>query len=189
MSVLFNNSTCFAPSPLQPACNSTLNYYRIKKCLPSISEIVNCNPLPVSCLNNAVYVVIQLVLLNSMRCSELLNITVNDLLKPSIFLVRGLKKSYSYSITIPMDRLNQKILSVMPKGTRLFPFTYTKVYRSMKAAGLGIDIPTRINQAVTHRSRYELASKLSLLNERENVTPLLHHKSPRTKEFYCQGSK
>ena len=181
----FSVLTRSASSPLQAARNTTLNYLAISEQLPPITELISCNPAAVSVLFPGVRVVIQLLLLNSMRCQELLNVTAGDELKPSMFLVYGLKRSYSYSVHIPITSSNTLALSLLPSDARLFPFSYHSIWRAMSNAGLGLNVLSRVNRLVTHRSRYELAAKLVQLNERSKVTPLLRHKSKRTRNYYC----
>lgn len=175
---------CSASSPLHSAGKSTMNYYDIRNSLPPVQEVVNCNPVPFQVMNPGVQVVVLLVLVNSMRCQELLNICVGDEIKPSLFLVHGLKRSYSYAISIPISPANRAALGGMNAQERLFPYTYHFVWRSMCRAGLGLSVVTRVNRVVTHRGRYDLAEKLNELNERSEITPLLHHKSKRSKQHY-----
>lgn len=179
-----HSRTCSAPSPFQASLNNTLDYLHLVNELPPIQNLVRCNPVPFSTLRPAAQAVILLVLYNSMRCQELLNIKVKDEVKPSLFLVHGLKKSHSYTVHIPITGHNRKLLDSCLGDLNLFPFDYHFIWRSMCRAGLPLSISTRVNRMVTHRARYELASKLELLNERSNITSLLRHKSKKTKSYY-----
>jgi hypothetical protein len=174
-------------APLHFACNNTLYYYTINHALPAIDTIIKTNPVPFSCLSHGVQVIIKLVLLNSMRVTELLQITSSDEIKPSMFISRGLKKSNSYLVHIPIDPYNRRILDKLPERTPLFQWSYNQVYRAMCNAGLPLCITTRVNRCVTHRGRYDLAQKLEALNDTANVTPLLHHKSSTSAAYYLRA--
>lgn len=184
MSKCNKNRLRSVPSSLHLAGNTTLYYLSICNVLPSVRELVGSGENSETVLFPGVRLVIQLVLMNHMRISECLDICVQDEIKPSIFLVRAKKKGHNYSIHIPIDYRNRKVLNSLHPGAFLFPFSYHFVWRSMVKAGMSIRVSTRVNRIVTHRGRFDLAGKLIHLNQRENITPLLHHKSKKSKEFY-----
>lgn len=172
------------PSPLLAARNTTLYYNSISTGLPTVSSIVGSEENSEMCLNPGVRLVIQLILMNHMRISELLELCPGDEIKPSMFLVRAKKKGYNYSIHIPIDERNRYILGRMHPSQCLFPFSYSFVWRGMVKAGMSLRVTTRVNRVVTHRGRFDLATKLNQLNEKENITPLLHHRSAKSKQYY-----
>lgn len=183
-------STLSVPSPLNLGRNTTLFYLDVCNQLPSVRELVGSVDNSEMVLYPGVRACIQLVLMNHMRVSECLDIFAKDEIRPSLFLVRAKKNGFNYTIHIPIDGRNRKILSSMLPCTRLFPFSYHFVWYSMVKAGMGLSVSTRVNRVVTHRGRYDLAEKLVQLNEKENITPLLHHKSKKSKFFYLpKGAK
>lgn len=101
-----------------------------------------------------------------------------------MFLVHGKKRSHDYMIHIPFGDDNLKLVQATPGKTLLFPYTYNSVWRAMCRAGMSVAVTTRVNRIVTHRARYELADKLRELDERNSITPLLHHKSSKSKYHY-----
>jgi len=119
-----------------------------------------------------------------MRVSECLDLCAKDEIKPTIFLVRAKKKGVNYTIHIPISDRNRNVLNVFIPGQRLFPFDYHYVWRSMVKAGMSLRVTTRVNRVVTHRGRFDLAGKLVQLNERDNITPLLHHRSKKSQQYY-----
>jgi hypothetical protein len=173
-----------APSPLVSACKYSLIYSAVNQLLPPVRDLCKVNEVPFGCMHPGVQVVVKLVLLNSMRCTELLLIRVKDEIKPTMFLARGLKRSSSYLVHIPIDPGSRSLLSSLPGSQALFPWTYIQVYRAMIAAGLALNIVSRVNQIVTHRGRYDLADKLQALNDLPSLQPLLHHKSAASASYY-----
>ncbi len=182
-----NPNTVPAPAPLQPVRNSTLNFLELGYTLPSIKNLVHVNSDAEYTLNRGVRAAIQLTLLNNMRISECLNIKSNDEIKPSIFLVRAKKKGINYSIYIPISGSNRVLLDEQTTPFKLFPFTYHFIWYSMVKSGLSLRVSSRVNRVVTHRGRFDLAAKLEELNQRANITPLLHHKSKSSKKYYLPG--
>lgn len=177
-------------SPLEVAVNSTLYYLSLAGQLPSVKSLVGGRENSEMVLFPGVRVVIQLILLYHMRVSECLDLCAKDEIKPTLFLVRAKKRGAAYSIHIPIDSRNRTALDGFSPGQRLFPFDYHYIWRSMVKAGMSLSVRTRVNRIVTHRGRYDLAEKLVILNERSNITPLLHHKSKKSMEYYLpEGSK
>ncbi len=173
-----------ASSPLQVACNTTLYYLSLGRRLPTVKSMVGVE-------NNAEYVlfpgvrlVIQLVLLYHMRVSECLEICAKDEIKPTLFFIRAKKKGANYTIHIPIDDRNRTLLDRFAPDQRLFPLSYHRIWRSMVSSGMSMRVSTRVNRIVTHRGRFDLAEKMVKLNERANITPLLHHKSAKSLEYY-----
>lgn len=178
----------FASSPLQFARNTTLYYLSICNQLPSVKSLVGTHDNSEYTLYPGVRLVIQLVLMYHMRISECLDIRVKDEVKPTIFLVRARKRGVNYSIHIPIDDRNRAILLDSEPSKLLFPFSYHWVWRCMVRAGMSMRVTNRINRVVTHRGRFDLAGKLQQLNDISNITPLLHHKSSKTRDYYLPGS-
>jgi integrase len=173
-----------APSPLQHARKSTLYFLAIGNALPAVSSLVKCNDNSEHCLFPGVRVAIQLIILNHMRVGELTQVKKCDEIRPSMFFIKGIKRSHSYSIHIPIDSRNRAILDSMPFSQLLFPFTYQYIYRSMLSAGMSYRVRSRVNRVVTHIGRFDLADKLHLMNLRSSVSSLLRHKSKSSASYY-----
>ena len=175
-------------SPLHASGNTTLYYLSICNQLPSVKSLVGTTENSEYTLFPGVRLVIQLVLMYHMRISEVLDIRVKDEVKPTVFLVRARKRGVNYCIHIPVDSRNRSILLSCDPGQRLFPFSYHWVWRCMVRAGMSMRVTTRVNRVVTHRGRFDLAGKLQRLNDISNITPLLHHKSTKTRDYYLPGA-
>jgi hypothetical protein len=172
------------PSPLDTAVNSALHYYDISQALPSVKSILGTTDNSEYCLSPIVRAVLQLVLVYHMRIGELLSITAGDEIIPSSFLVRALKGSTDYTIFIPLSARNRMLLDTFHPSHILFPVTYHTVWRQITNAGCGMRLRWRLNRSVTHSGRYKLAEKLTHLNERSRIGPLLHHKTITSSEYY-----
>lgn len=183
------NRNSSATPPLQVACNTTLYYLELGSRLPSVKSMVGTSDNAEMVLNPGVRVVIQLVLMYHMRVSECLDVCARDEIKPTIFLIRAKKRGANYTIHIPVGDRNRTILDHFTPGQLLFPFSYHKIWRSMVAAGMSMRVTTRVNRIVTHRGRFDLAEKLVKLNETSNITPLLHHKSPKSMDYYLPSGE
>lgn len=176
--------TCSVPPPDQSSRSSSLYYKDLVNKLPAVSSLVPCNDNAEKGLRDGIRAVIQIVLFYHMRCAECLDIKFKDMIKPSLFLVHGKKRSNDYTVHLPIGRCNEDLVRQGPGETLLFPFTYNSIWRGMVNAGMSIAVTSRVKRIVTHRARYELAAKLELLNERASITPLLRHKSEKSKEYY-----
>ena len=181
-----NPRFCSVPTPDQASRRNTLYYKDLVSGLPAVSDLVPCNKNAERGLYDGARVVIILIIMNHMRCAECLEIKFKDMIRPFMFLVRGKKKSNDYSIHIPLGGNNLKTVLTGDKDARLFPFTYNSIWRAMCTAGMSVAVTSRVKRIVTHRARYELSDKLAELNRRASITPLLRHKSQKSK-FYYEG--
>jgi len=179
-----NDRAFYAPAPLQTASNSTLNYLAVSNRLPGIGEVALCPEGAEKCLCPGHRVVIQIILAYSMRSAELLRLTMRDMLKPTVFLVKGAKRSYAYTIMIPFSDDEMKALVKIGIDEPIFPFTYHQIWRGMKRAGMSVSVKGRINDIVTHRGRYDLADKMQELNLVSDIQGCLRHKSGKSKDYY-----
>lgn len=190
-----NNSRKSVPSPSAPsldkyAVNSALDYYQVGNCFPPVCESVGTKDNSESTLSWGVRSVIRIVLFYHMRCTELLLLTKIDEIRPSLFLIQGLKKSHSYTVHIPLSPANRTALKSFDIYQPLFPFSYHTIWRKMKTAGMGLRVSSRVNSIVTHRGRFDLADKLERLNLRAGITGCLHHKSESSLSYYLpEGAK
>jgi hypothetical protein len=184
-----SSSTCSSsvPAPLHSACNNTLYYYSISTLLPAVEDLCCMPPGSAFGLPPGIRVVLQLTFLYCSRISEILNINSDDELRPSLFLVKGKKRSADYTVHIPIDGVNRTAISSSAVPFKLFPFTYMQVYRAALRSGLSIAVEGRRNLAVTHRSRYELARSVSELNKVTSLQDILRHRSPASQGFYLRG--
>lgn len=178
-----NRNSSVSP-PLDVALNTTLYYLELGNSLPSVKSIVGTKDNAETVLNPGVRVVIQLVLLYNMRVSECLELRAVDEIKPTIFFVRAKKGGANYTIHIPISDRNRKALAAFRPLQLILPFSYHTIWSSMVKAGMSMRVTTRVNRIVTHRGRFDLAAKLVKLNERSAITPLLHHKSAKSLEYY-----
>ncbi len=173
-----------APSPLQFARNTTLNYYELGNALPSVSSVVGCELGPEMSLSPLMRAVVRLCISNSMRISETLAIRRIDECSPSMFAVRGKKKSFSYTVQVPISPINRTALDSFEPQQLLFPCTYHALWAAMVRVGMSLRVTSRVNRIVTHRGRYSVAQKLAELNRREDIQGTLHHRSPKSTQYY-----
>ena len=179
-----NPRNCSVPTPDQASRSSTLDYKAMGEGLPAVSDLVPCNKNAERGLYAGTRIVIQLVIMNHMRCSECLEIKFKDMIRPFMFLVRGKKKSNDYSIHIPLGGGNLNTILTGDNSALVFPFSYNSIWRAMCRAGMSVAVTSRVKNIVTHRARYELSDKLEELNARASITPLLRHKSKNSKTYY-----
>lgn len=175
---------CTVTAPDQLVGSESIVYLPVANQLPAIHSFVPCNKNAERYLNSGIRVVIQLVLMYHMRCAECLDIRYRDMYRPFMFFVGGKKSSRDYSIHIPLGHANLSTVLKYKDSTRLFPYAYNTIWRAMVNAGMSVGVTSRVNRIVTHRGRYDVADKLVELNKRASITPLLRHKSDKSKAHY-----
>lgn len=174
-------------APLQNSVNTTLDYLPLLSRLPDLQNLLPCKQAAVSRLSVHNRAILTLVSLYNMRVSELLSLTIGSMIKPSVFLVQALKHSFAYTVMIPLSPEETESLLVRGRDTKLFPYTYHSLWLAMKRTGLSWSVEFRANQIVTHKSRYDLAAKLSLLDRMNDIQGCLHHRSPASTDYYVRS--
>lgn len=175
---------CSVPSPLDTGVKNTLDYYTIGNELPSVSSVVGSPEGQEMCLSPVMRAVLRLCISNSMRIGETLAIRRIDEVVPSKFLVKGQKRSASYTVWIPMSALNRKTLETFGPHQVLFPTSYHSIWRAMNRVGMSTRVTGRVNNIMTHIGRYSLADKLQKLNRTAEIQDALHHRSPKSTQYY-----
>lgn len=172
------------PSPLDAVVNSTLDYYTMGNELPAVGDVVGCEIGPELCLSPFIRAILRLCISNSMRIGETLAIRRIDEIAPSKFFIKGKKKSCSYTIHIPLSPCNRQALDLFKPRQLLFPCSYHTIWRNMCRVGMSYRVTSRVNSIKTHIGRYTLAEKLLELDRREEIQDALHHRSPKSTQYY-----
>jgi len=120
------------------------------------------------------------------RISEILGLRWADEVSPGIFLIRGSKKSRSYTIHFPASEWPQFQLC---KGhTHLFgSMDRTTVWRTFKKAGIFCTPPGNKKRAVTHSLRHEFAKAVQRIdNDPKIIQDSMRHNSIKSQEYYLK---
>lgn len=173
-----------APSPDDSAVKYTLDYLFLREELRFFFLFFRTSGISFFYLFPGFQVFFFILFHNSMRASELLAVTAGDELSPSLFLVRGRKRSRGYTVTIPITGVNRLAVDGMPASQRLFPWDYHTIWRAGKRSDIAVNVPGRKTQIVTHKGRYILANALQERGKSDEITSLLRHKSAKSKNYY-----
>jgi len=131
----------------------------------------------------------QLMADYSMRASELLSIRLSDNVRGNVFLVRGKKRSRSYTIVIPGRWLCRPGRKDPRWQQFLFPFTYNSLYKWFCRTGVGGPRPGRKTNIRTHVNRYLMANAVLDIGDGDAASDALHHNSKRSLSYYTSKER
>lgn len=134
--------------------------------------------------NDILNLIILLQYYYGMRISEVLNIRISELKIGRFCIVKGLKGSHD--ILISDDLLIDVLTYYKNIGLEVFEgISRFYVYREFKKMGIQINGGGKVNLAVTHSFRHNLAKDLRDSGYKdEDVTLALHHKSKSSQKNY-----
>lgn len=121
---------------------------------------------------------------NGLRISEVLNLTLGDKLKDGSVIVKGRKGSNSRRILLPHNAWHNWAWRVENPLLPLFPTNYGKVYRAAERVGLRVKFKGYMRARVTHLGRHGVADMLSETGNSEAVQSCLGHKSANSGDWY-----
>jgi len=123
------------------------------------------------------------------RISEILGIMWQDEISPGVFLIRGSKKSRSYTIHFPDE---ERLKFQLCKGhTHLFgSMDRTTVWRTFKKAGIFYTPPGNNNKAVTHSLRHAFARAVQRVdNDPKVIQDSMNHNSIKSQSYYLRNKR
>lgn len=173
------------PSTQDSTRNSTKYCYKPPADYPTIKDILDSKVIKEEYLSSVARAALQVSFLNASRISEILSLRVLDVIGYDIVLVRGAKRSASYTIFLP-GLTNQLILmEVTDVETKLFPIKYKQLWREAKRANISHRRPNRGNSVVTHWARYHSVQKAKIRGfSSRDQSDLLRHRSGASLSYY-----
>lgn len=174
------------PSPLDRARNSTSNYYSPREPLEYIAPALAVPYDRVTLVGRRELAALYVITTWSMRASEYLSATTDDLLGRDRLLIRGKKRSQNYMILLPGVDAQLAPSGISRPGRLVAGTTYQRVFRACVRLMYGSVQAGHINQSRTHAGRYIMAHQL-MRTDSQAVSDLLHHRS-RTSAHYYTGA-
>ena len=120
----------------------------------------------------------------SMRIAELLNLTWADHLGNGQFIVRGLKKSRSYTVWLPVVEIPADVTAQCVRPGYVVQVGYKTVWAWCRRVGIGTTPHGRKTPARTHAHRYHTARAVMAVAGKRAAGETLHHRSQRSVESY-----
>lgn len=118
------------------------------------------------------------------RVSELLSLRPCDCLKGNLFLVRGKKRSRSFTITVPGLWLSRPSKKDGRWQVPIFTYTYDYLYKWSTRIGIGGTRPGRKTFVRTHTARYVVAQSVFEIAGEKAAGDCLRHNSRKSVSFY-----
>lgn len=172
------------PSSVILARNSTSYCYSPPTDYPSINDLLGCNSVSYNLLSPKVRAVLQVSFVNLSRISEVLSLTVANVLPPDRVFCKGSKKGSSYLIFLPGLSSQLARLGSVPDSTLLFGISYMQCYRGCLRAGIRLQGVDSVNTPRTHLFRYVFAKGHSDHLTASVLRDLLHHRSINSQLYY-----
>lgn len=172
------------PSPLHRACNTTQYNYKPGQYFPTIRSLLGHASVNPEFMHPIARAVCRVALVYFSRVSELLRLTINDIINPDRVFCSGLKHSHSYLIYLPGITKQVSALSSSDASLRIFPISYVKCYRSYVRAGIRLSVPNRKNVARCHIGRYQVSSLASKGYSKDALSDVLHHRRKSSISYY-----
>jgi integrase len=122
--------------------------------------------------------------IHSMRISELLELTVDDDLEQGRFIIKGRKRSRSYTVYIPELIPIVKELKTTANDRRVFRCDYKWIWEWCRRCGVGFTPEGHVNCARTHAHRYQTAERVSSRAGNTAAGDVLHHRSRSSVDYY-----
>jgi integrase len=184
MTLLRNHSGL---SPLGFACNSPVFCYRHPEHLQKGYFTYKTGQKQVVTPPEVCRTLQKLLSTYGCRISELLCLTVGDIIRDDLVLVKAAKNSIPYVISLPELSLQLEGFGPNDKKTKIFPVTYNFVYRWCVRCGYSRKFEGRRNQSVTHLGRHCFAADVGAIANKSTVGNTLHHRSSRSVEYYLHS--
>ncbi len=119
-----------------------------------------------------------------LRISEVLNITIKDIIKPDRIYIHGLKGSRGGIIYLPglSNQINNEI--GIKQTDKLFNISYNKCYRNYVKAGISYKKVDSINTMRCHAHRYQVNDLFKKGYSKNDLGDILKHKSHKSISYY-----
>jgi len=137
-------------------------------------------------LPDAVLAILYICAIHCMRISELLLLRARDYLGEGRWLVRGLKRSRSYTIWLNTLAFNTPLKSALKDNRPIIEFPYKYVWSWCRRAGIGTTPAGRSTVARTHAHRYLTAKKVASVAPDAAASDVMHHNSKRSLQNYTK---
>lgn len=179
--------TLSGTSPSSRGRNNPMEYYHPGPSVPTLESLAGTPYEVENRINPRVSAALRIVLSNSMRACEYLQLTSADVMTNDRVIVRGAKGSGSYIIHLPdVSRQFRRVptdLTPRPLGN----VTYSQLYKACVICGIGTQYLGHVNMSRTHKARYELVSELKDICDNRVLSDCLHHRKDSTIKYYGAG--
>ncbi len=177
-------STLSGSSSLARARNSTLYCYRPPDNFPSVQYLLHDFSINEKLMHPNARTVCIICLLYFCRISEVLRLTVKDVLHPDRALCIGSKRGSSYVVFLPGLSYQLHNCGSISPSSSLFPISYLQCYRSYVRAGIRLRVSGGKNYRRSHIGRYAVSDLFDKGVEKTTLGDLLHHKSKSSILYY-----
>lgn len=175
-----------AISPLSCARNTTKYYYKTPDFWPSLKVLIGDEYVQEHRMHPVAKSAVKVAFLYILRISEVLQLTVGDVVTADRVICRGKKKSRSSLLWLPDIKSQLTYFPGATADTRLFPVTYLQCYRSCVISGIHTIRQEMKNKAATHLSRYVFAQYVSKDLSASELQDLMKHNNINSQSFYLQ---
>ena len=159
-------------------------YYNHLKHLSPLSILFPIQSQALNLLNTARASALTVCLFYGVRVNEVLSLTVREVLTGSRVYIKPSKGSGTRILYLPTLSEQLEDFSPLTPETRLFPFTYSQIYRLSLKLGIGERLKYHKNNTVTHLGRFFLADEISLSCVNLEQLNIFNHTKKTNINFY-----
>jgi integrase len=123
-------------------------------------------------------------LVYSLRASEVLGLTLGNVLPNGSIVVHSKKHGRTHTIVLPKSSWKQEALARWPRDTPLFATTYKRMYHAARELHWFVRLPGYTKDIVLHLGRHSLANQLVAGGFGDNVSDCLNHNSLGAASWY-----
>lgn len=131
-------------------------------------------------IQSAVYLIL---IISGARINEILRLTSANILSDDTLIITGSKRSRNREIRVP-ELKSQLSIARTIRGARLFPISYTQMWRWMSAHGYYHHYIDQIRRAVTHAPRHDKIKAIADKSDLQTAQDVIGHKSQRSTQRY-----
>ena len=181
---LFKTGTRSTTPSVVLAGKSPANYYRPPDSWPGAFKGDRTPAYICIQLNPRAVAALQVIAFYHMRATEYLSLTTADVVSLDTVLVRGLKGSAAYTITLPGVSEQFDLLSGNPSPRSLSACSYLTLYRACVKGLVGDLYIGHVNESRTHTSRHQFVLSLEGRVTGRDLGDCLHHRSSKSIKYY-----
>lgn len=173
-------------SPLLSAVDNTAVSYSHPNAKEILKSALEFTEKQIQSLSQSCQSIVATQAISSSRISEILALTTFSILSYDTVLVKGSKRSASYTIYLP--DLSRQVSEENDKKTekKIFELTYKQVYTELKKAGCRYQDGRSRNCSCTHHCRYVQAKRVNEMSNEAAAGDLLHHRSKTSILYYLK---
>jgi len=157
--------------------------------LANVSRHYQTSQIAIAKLPRRVLLLLSIAAKYAARISEILNVRPEDCCGRDRFYVRGLKRSASYIVEIPVVTSCGTAADFAPGGGNLWLLDYKPVYNWCHRVGIGFTPEGHRNVARTHAHRYYTAQKIASEINAAAASDVLHHRSRQSVQYYLNPGR